>query len=106
MKSVASVLRARTGATIRRMSPAERVKLVFRLGDEAIESFRATHAIDRRTAIRLLERRRQATPPALRLSRPVDRVSLLDRVAAILDRAGARYAVIGASAMAAHVPFR
>ena len=29
-------------------------------------------------------------------------MSLLDRVAAILDRAGARYAVIGASAMAAH----
>jgi predicted nucleotidyltransferase len=29
-------------------------------------------------------------------------VSLLDRVAAVLDGAGARYAVIGASAMAAH----
>ena len=61
MKSVASVLRSRTGATIRRMSPAERVKLAFRLGDEAVESFRATHGLDRRTAIRLLERRRQAT---------------------------------------------
>ena len=36
------------------------------------------------------------------MPRPVDRVSLLDRVAAVLDRAGARYAVIGASAMAAH----
>ena len=36
------------------------------------------------------------------MSRPRDRVSLLDRVAAVLDGAGARYAVIGASAMAAH----
>ena len=36
------------------------------------------------------------------MPRPVDRVSLLDRVAAILDGAGVRYAVIGASAMAAH----
>ncbi len=61
MKSVASDLRARTGDEIRRMSPAERVELAFRLGDEAIESFRATHGLDRRTAIRLLERRRQAT---------------------------------------------
>ena len=62
MKSVvASVLRARTDAEIRRMSPAERLELAFRLGDEAIESFRATHGLDRRTAIRLLERRRQAT---------------------------------------------
>ena len=41
-------------------------------------------------------------PPAQRMPRPVDRVSLLDRVAAILDGADVRYAVIGASAMAAH----
>ena len=43
------------------MSPAERVELAFRLGDEAIESIRAAHGVDRRTAIRLIERRRQAT---------------------------------------------
>ena len=61
MKSVASDLRARTDAEVRRMSPAERVELAFRLGDEAIESFRVTHGLDRPTAIRLLERRRQAT---------------------------------------------
>ena len=61
MKSVASVLRKRTAAEIRRMSPAERVELAFSLGDEAIESFRATRGLDRQTAIRLLERRRQAT---------------------------------------------
>ena len=36
------------------------------------------------------------------MSRPADRVSLLDRVTAILDRADVPYAVIGAAAMAAH----
>ena len=61
MKSVASVLRERTAADIRQLTPAERVQLAFRLGDEAIESFRAARGLDRRTAIRLLERRRQAT---------------------------------------------
>ena len=45
----------------REMSPAERAELAFRLGDEDLESFRATHGLDRRFAIRLLERRRQAT---------------------------------------------
>ena len=43
------------------MSPAERLDLAFSLGEEDLESFRATHGLDRRTAIRLLERRRQAT---------------------------------------------
>lgn len=61
MKSVASVLRERTAADLRRMSPADRVELAFRLGDEAIETFRAAHGLDRQTAIRLIERRRQAT---------------------------------------------
>ena len=61
MKSVASVLRERTAADIRRLTPAERVELALRLGDEAIESFRAAGGVDRGTAIRLLERRRQAT---------------------------------------------
>ena len=61
MKSVGSDLRARDAAAWRDMSPEERLKLAFRLGDEDLESFRATHGLDRRTAIRLLERRRQAT---------------------------------------------
>ena len=61
MKSVASTLRFRDAATVRDMSPEERLKLAFRLGEEDLESFRATHGVDRRTAIRLLERRRQAT---------------------------------------------
>ena len=61
MKSVASTLRFRDAAAVRDMSPEERLKLAFRLGEEDLESFRATHGVDRRTAIRLLERRRQAT---------------------------------------------
>lgn len=61
MKSVATVLRKRTAADIRRLTPAERVELALRLGDEAVESFRAARGVDGRTAIRLLERRRQAT---------------------------------------------
>ena len=61
MKSVASVLRARADAEVRRLAPAERVALALRLGDEAIETFRAANDLDRPTAIRLLERRRQAT---------------------------------------------
>ena len=43
------------------MSQAERVELAFRLGDEVIESVCAAHGVDRRTAIRLIERHRQAT---------------------------------------------
>ena len=61
MQSVATVLRARNDAEVRRMSQAERVELALRLGDEAIESIRAAHGVDRRTAIRLIERRRQTT---------------------------------------------
>jgi hypothetical protein len=33
------------------MSPAERVALAERLGEEGIASFMATHGVDRRTAI-------------------------------------------------------
>ena len=43
------------------MTIEERLALAFRLGDEDLTSFRATHGLDERTAIRLLERRRQAT---------------------------------------------
>ena len=43
------------------MSPAERLELAFRLGDDDLESFRAAHGLDPQAARRLLERRRQAT---------------------------------------------
>jgi len=61
MKLVAMEFRAQDVASVREMTPVERLELAFRLGDEDLESFRATHGLDRRTAIRLLERRRQAT---------------------------------------------
>ena len=61
MRSVVSVPRARAAAAVREMTPAERLDLAFRLGEEDLESFRATNGLDRWTAIRLLERRRQAT---------------------------------------------
>ena len=61
VESTASILRARDNALVRRMTIEERLALAFRLGDEDLTSFRDTHGLDRSTAIRLLERRRQAT---------------------------------------------
>ena len=61
MKSGSWVFRAQDVAFARGMTPVERLEFAFRLGDEDLESFRATHELDRRSAIRLLERRRQAT---------------------------------------------
>ena len=61
VKSIASILRARDNDQVRCMTIEERRALAFRLGDEDLTSFRATHGLDRSTAIRLLERRRQAT---------------------------------------------
>ncbi len=60
MKSVADDLRAELREEINRLSVKERIELALRLGDEGIERFRQAHGLDRQTAIRLLERRRQA----------------------------------------------
>lgn len=54
-------LRASPADDVRRMSIPERVELALRLGERDLESFRATHDLDRMTARRLLERRKQAT---------------------------------------------
>lgn len=61
MESVAGSLSRSAAAAVRAMTPVERLGLAFRLGEEDLESFRATHGLDRRSATRLLERRRQAT---------------------------------------------
>lgn len=61
MKSVGCDSRVRDAGHLHAMTPVERLELAFRLGEEDLESFRATHGLDRRSAIRLLERRRQAT---------------------------------------------
>ena len=61
VKPLASVLRARDAAEVRGLTIEERLALAFRLVDEELASFRATHGLDRPTATRLLERRRRAT---------------------------------------------
>ncbi len=61
MKSIADDLRAELRDEARRLSIDERLTLAFRLGEEGLERFRQANGLDRETAIRLLERRRQAT---------------------------------------------
>ena len=60
MKSVADDLRAELREKINRLSVEERLELALRLGEEGLELFRQANGLDRRTAIRLLQRRRQA----------------------------------------------
>jgi len=60
MKSVADDLCAELRKEVNRLSIDERIKLALRLGEEGIERFRLANGLDRETAIRLLERRRQA----------------------------------------------
>lgn len=60
MRSVADDLRAELRDEMRRLSMDERVALALRLGEEGVERFRLAHGLDRETAIRILERRRQA----------------------------------------------
>ncbi len=51
MQSIADTLRA--------ASPAERLELALRLGEQGLELFRQAHGLDEATARRLLERQRQ-----------------------------------------------
>ena len=60
MKSVADDLRAEQRAETLRLSLAERLARGFRMGEEGLERFRLANGLDRETAIRILERRRQA----------------------------------------------
>lgn len=60
MKSVADDLRAELREEINRLSVEERLELMLRLGEEGLELFRQANGLDRETAIRLLQRRRQA----------------------------------------------
>lgn len=60
MRSVADDLRAELREEARRLSPEERIALSLRLGEEGLERFRQANGLDRETAIRVLERRRQA----------------------------------------------
>jgi hypothetical protein len=60
VKSVADDLRAEQQEKMRHLSVQERLDLAFRLGEESLELFRQANGLDRKTAIRLLQRRRQA----------------------------------------------
>lgn len=60
MHSVADDLRDRHRQEIRQLSTEERLEQAFRLGEEGLEMFRQANGLDRETAIRLLQRRRQA----------------------------------------------
>jgi hypothetical protein len=60
MKSVADDLRAELREKMRHLSVQERLDLALRLGEESLELFRQANGLDRKTAIRLLQRRRQA----------------------------------------------
>lgn len=60
MKSVADDLRAELREKMRGLSVQERLDLAFRLGEESVELFRQANGLDRKTAIQLLQRRRQA----------------------------------------------
>ena len=60
MHSVADDLRDRLRHEIRQLSIEERLEQAYRLGEEGLEMFRQANGLDRETAIRLLQRRRQA----------------------------------------------
>lgn len=60
MKSVADDLRTELREEINRLSIDERIELTLRLGEEGLELFQQANGLDRETAIRLLQRRRQA----------------------------------------------
>jgi hypothetical protein len=60
MGSVADELRQRDRQRVLELPVEERIELALRLGEEALEAFAAAQGVDRATAIRLLQRRRQA----------------------------------------------
>jgi hypothetical protein len=60
MRSVADDLRDELRDEVRKLSPAERLELAFRLGEEGLEAFRQAHDLTREEAIRRLQRQRQA----------------------------------------------
>ena len=60
MRSVADDLRDDLRETVRALSLDERLELAFRLGDEGLAAFQQANGLDRETAVRLLQRRRQA----------------------------------------------
>lgn len=60
MPSVADELKKRERAEVSALSFPERVALVLSLGERELERFRRARGLERRDAMRLLQRRRQA----------------------------------------------
>jgi hypothetical protein len=60
MHSVADDLRREDREAFAKLSLEERVRRVFEMGEIGLEAFRQAQGVDRETAIRLLQRRRQA----------------------------------------------
>jgi hypothetical protein len=60
MRSVADELRERDREAVLKLAPEERIELALRLGDDDLELFCRFQGLERREAIRLLQRRRQA----------------------------------------------
>jgi len=60
MESVADELRRRDREAVASLPLEERVRRAFELGEIGLEAFRQAQGVDRSTAIRLLQRRRQA----------------------------------------------
>jgi hypothetical protein len=60
VRSVADELRRRDREAFASLPLDERLRRVFEMGEIGLEAFRQAQGVDRRTAIRLLQRRRQA----------------------------------------------
>jgi hypothetical protein len=61
MRSVADDLRDELQDEVNRLPFEERMKLVLQLGERGLEMFRQANGLDRETAIRELQRHRQAS---------------------------------------------
>jgi hypothetical protein len=61
MRSVADDLREELHEELSRLPFEERIALVLQLGERGLEMFRQSNGLDRETALRELQRRRQAT---------------------------------------------
>jgi hypothetical protein len=59
MKSVADEARRETMRRVFGMSPAERVELAFRLGEEDLAAFQLANGLSRSEALAILRRNRQ-----------------------------------------------
>jgi hypothetical protein len=64
MRSVADELRRRDREAFASLPVDERLRRVFEMGEIGLEAFRQARGVDCRTAIRLLQRQRQAGRPS------------------------------------------